>query len=56
MSSEHAELTPHNGRWQLRDLGSTNGTYLNGHTVVSPEDIQPGDVIQFGRVKLEFLP
>jgi pSer/pThr/pTyr-binding forkhead associated (FHA) protein len=56
MSSEHAELTPHNGRWQLRDLGSTNGTYLNGHTVVTPEDIQPGDVIQFGRVKLEFLP
>ncbi|MFL5760475.1 MAG: FHA domain-containing protein [Thermomicrobiales bacterium] len=56
MSSEHAELMPFDGRWQVKDLGSTNGTYLNGHSVLHPEDIQPGDVIQFGRVKLEFLP
>jgi pSer/pThr/pTyr-binding forkhead associated (FHA) protein len=56
MSSEHAELTPMNGKWQIKDLGSTNGTYLNGHSVLHAEDIQPGDVIQFGRVKLEFLP
>jgi pSer/pThr/pTyr-binding forkhead associated (FHA) protein len=56
MSSEHAELTPFNGRWQIKDLGSTNGTYLNGRSVHQTEDIEPGDVIQFGRVKLEFLP
>jgi pSer/pThr/pTyr-binding forkhead associated (FHA) protein len=56
MSSEHAELTPFDGRWQIKDLGSTNGTYLNGRSVVQAEDIEPGDVIQFGRVKLEFLP
>ncbi len=56
MSSEHAELTPFNGIWQIKDLGSTNGTYLNGRSVLQVEDIKPGDVIQFGRVKLEFLP
>src|SRR5690606_24642242 len=30
VSRRHAELTPDDGRWWLRDLGSQNGTYLNG--------------------------
>ena len=56
MSSEHAQLTPTNGRWHVRDLGSTNGTFLNGRAVLQSEEIEPGDLIQFGRVKLEFVP
>jgi pSer/pThr/pTyr-binding forkhead associated (FHA) protein len=55
VSSEHAQLTPTSGRWQVKDLGSTNGTYVNGRTVIQPEEIEPGDLIQFGRVKLEFV-
>jgi pSer/pThr/pTyr-binding forkhead associated (FHA) protein len=56
MSSEHAKLTPANGRWEVQDLGSTNGTFLNGHVVMQSEEVVPGDLLQFGRVKLEFVP
>ena len=30
VSRRHAELRRHNGVWELADLGSSNGTYLNG--------------------------
>ena len=56
VSAEHAELEYDNGRWWLRDLGSTNGTFLNGIPVTVSTGIRPGDVVQFGRIKLQFVP
>ncbi len=56
VSAEHAELAYDNGRWWLRDLGSTNGTFLNGIPVTVSTGIRPGDVVQFGRIKLQFVP
>lgn len=56
VSVEHAELAYDNGRWWLRDLGSTNGTFLNGHPVTVATGIRPGDIVQFGRIKLQFVP
>ncbi|MDP9365645.1 MAG: FHA domain-containing protein [Chloroflexota bacterium] len=56
VSAEHAELAYDNGRWWLRDLGSTNGTYLNGVPVGVATGVRPGDVVQFGRIKLQFVP
>jgi DNA-binding SARP family transcriptional activator len=38
----------------LRDLGSTNGTALNGHDVVQPTALQPGDRIELGAVVLRY--
>ncbi len=32
-SRRHAELTPDNGNWYVRDLGSANGTYVNGRRI-----------------------
>ncbi len=47
VSSRHLFLTPRGNEWWIRDLGSTNGTFLNGReTSVSPFRI--GDIIKIG--------
>ena len=51
VSRRHAELRYDDGRWMLRDLGSSNGTYVNGRFVTEAE-IQPGDVIHLGGRRL----
>jgi pSer/pThr/pTyr-binding forkhead associated (FHA) protein len=38
----------------LEDLGSKNGTFLQGSRVVSQERLADGDVIQIGSVELKF--
>ena len=35
VSRRHAELTPDDGRWWLRDLESTNGTFLNDAMIIT---------------------
>jgi pSer/pThr/pTyr-binding forkhead associated (FHA) protein len=53
-SRRHAELrTLPAGTWQLRDLGSTNGTYVNERRVVGAVDVSAGDVVRIGRVSIE---
>lgn len=52
VSSHHAELLVDNGQIFLRDLGSTNGTTING-APAQESAIQPGDLLRFGDV--EFL-
>src|SRR5947207_15536008 len=52
VSRRHAELRyqPSLG-WMLRDLESTNGTYLNGVRLgPSEKAIRPKDIVQFGKV------
>lgn len=44
----HAELTVHGGRWLLRDLGSTNGTCVNGQRVTGTVSVREGDQVSFG--------
>jgi EAL domain-containing protein (putative c-di-GMP-specific phosphodiesterase class I) len=48
VSGRHADLTPLPDGLLVRDLGSTNGTFVNGRRVVEPALVGPGDVIQFG--------
>ncbi|MEY4609636.1 MAG: hypothetical protein RL625_1853, partial [Gemmatimonadota bacterium] len=47
-SSRHAELRLEHGRYLLTDLGSTNGTLLNGQRISGPREVNDGDVIEFG--------
>ncbi len=50
VSGIHAELKIVNGELILNDLGSTNGTLLNGHRVTDTEVLHDGDVVHFGLV------
>ena len=51
VSRRHAELRFEDGRWLLRDLGSSNGTYVNGRWVTESE-VRAGDVIHLGGCRL----
>jgi hypothetical protein len=46
----HAELRHVGDGWMLRDLGSMNGTQLNGLRITTPVRVRPGDHIRFGAV------
>jgi hypothetical protein len=48
VSRWHARLHNEDGNWLLSDLGSTNGTRLNGWRVTSAVPVQAGDSVSFG--------
>lgn len=48
VSRLHAELSAQGGMWVLRDLGSTNGTSVNGRRVIGAAVVQAGDQVSFG--------
>ncbi|MFR9797644.1 FHA domain-containing protein [Streptomyces sp. MS06] len=50
VSRVHAELHRQGDRWVLRDLGSTNGTTVNGRRVLGAAAVRPGDQVGFGSV------
>ncbi len=50
-SAHHALLSFHEGQWWLEDLGSRNGTAVNGITLEGPLVLTYGDQIAFGRVE-----
>lgn len=53
LSSLHTEIGRSGGRWLLRDMDSTNGTYLNQQRV-SGAELCDGDVLQIGHVVAVF--
>jgi pSer/pThr/pTyr-binding forkhead associated (FHA) protein len=53
VSSRHAQLVPHQGRWLLEDMGSTNGTYLDRTRVSVPTVVPLGTPIRIGKTVLE---
>ncbi len=48
VSRFHAEIMMQGGRWVIRDLGSANGTYVNGQRIGNVRVLQSGDVIGLG--------
>ena len=48
ISRRHARLTFQGGKYILEDLGSTNGTFVNGQRLAGPRVLKPGEVISFG--------
>ena len=51
-STEHAVLTYRGRSWYVEDLGSTNGTYVNGRVVAAIAPLGFGDEVSIGQVRL----
>jgi hypothetical protein len=54
VSRTHAELRPRGGSWVLTDLGSTNGSSVNGRRIDAPTVVKPGDEIELGTATMKF--
>jgi len=52
LSRVHARLTLQGGVATLQDLGSTNGTAVNGAVLTAPREVRPGDTLTFGGVSV----
>jgi pSer/pThr/pTyr-binding forkhead associated (FHA) protein len=53
-SARHARFEPRKDGVWLQDLGSTNGTYLNGARLERPRRLSPGDVVRVGETDLRY--
>ncbi len=54
ISRRHASITWEGGQPVIRDLGSTNGTFVNGVRLTGPRALRDGDTIGLGKVQLGF--
>jgi len=55
VSRKHARLFSREGMWMVEDLGSKNGTFLNGEPVEEPARVLPGDEISLGNRVVKVL-
>lgn len=53
VSDLHTEIARTDEGWSVRDLGSTNGTFLNGAKVTQPTPLGAGDQIRIGKTRIE---
>jgi pSer/pThr/pTyr-binding forkhead associated (FHA) protein len=53
-SQQHARIYASNGAYCVEDLGSTNGTYVNGRKISYPLELRVGDRIKIGKTVFEF--
>ena len=54
VSRFHARLQVRGGRLEIEDLGSRNGTFVNGTPLRVPGELQPGDRVRFGDVEMVY--
>lgn len=55
VSRKHARVSVREGSVFIEDLGSRNGTFVNGKQVVEKVQIKSGDAVQFGDVRFELF-
>ena len=53
-SSKHARVEPRRDGVWVEDVGSTNGTYLNGIRLTTAKRLAPGDVVRIGETELRY--
>ena len=56
VSTAHAKLQRREGIWIITDLGSTNGTFVDGERVTDEAVLTPGTTLKFGEIALLFEP
>ena len=54
VSRRHAEIAPGRGAYVVRDLGSTNGTMVNGTRIGGEQRLSDGDILSFGSTYVRF--
>ena len=54
VSHLHAVIVRYHGGWCLRDVGSANGTYLNGQRLLTEQPLRPDDEIRIGAARIVF--
>lgn len=54
VSTRHAEVSESGGDWCIRDVGSHNGTYLNGKKLTASAALKDGDILKIGNCDLVF--
>jgi len=53
-SSNHARVEPRRDGVWVEDVGSTNGTYLNGTRLTNAKRLAPGDILRVGETELRY--
>ena len=53
-SAKHARIEPRRDGVWVEDIGSTNGTYLNGIKLTRARKLTPGDVVRVGETELRY--
>ena len=54
VSRKHSQIDLEGGEYMLRDLGSSNGTYVNGRRIFTPTALRDGDEVVIGTSKMVF--
>jgi FHA domain len=54
VSRLHAVVENYGSGWAVRDMGSRNGTYVNGRRVLGEQTLHPGDELRIGKTRLIF--
>ncbi len=54
ISRFHCQVKPDSGKIFIEDLGSTNGTFVNGMRITEPQSLSVGDVVRIGYEQLIF--
>jgi len=55
-SNRHARFQVARGRWYVEDLGSTNGTWLNGRRIQAAQRLKKGDKVRIGHTVMTVEP
>src|SRR6266700_3995097 len=55
LSRRHAAFEREGSKWMVRDLGSTNGTFVNGNRVSGAHWLRPNDRVDVGELSMVFI-
>lgn len=55
VSDRHAVIIQRDNTYYIQDVGSTNGTFLNGERVTGRQTLSDGDAVRIGRVEMTFM-